>query len=229
MKTRTKKTILEICNFSSGISGVWTRAIEDAREFVKQGYDVHIYSSNETETGEQVASYDNSNPGIAIKRFPIKKRKGYALWFDFEESTIKLNPDIIICHGLRKPYLEVATKIAKKIGAKAYCVTHAPFIDKNLRSMSLNMIISIYDNLIGKKIMNSFDKIITICKWENEILIKLGCDKDKIEYIPNSLSDEFFKNIKTKENKKILFLGRMHPIKELDTLIRAFDTPQPRW
>ncbi len=214
--------ILQICNFSSGVSGVWTRVFEDAREFVKVGHELHIFSSNEYEDGKIVEKSEEILGEIKIKRFPVKRKKGYALWFNFEKEALELKPDIIICHGLRKPYLGPAIKIAKKIGAKIFLVTHAPFMEKKMRSHKINFIISLYDKFLGKKIMNSFDKIITICRWEKENLLKLGCDETKIEYISNSISDEFFIQKKAEEKNKILYLGRMHPVKGLKILIEAF-------
>ena len=68
--------ILEVCNFSSGVSGVWTRAIEDAREFIKEGYEVHIFTSDIQEDGELVSEKEEVLDGIHIKRFPVKKQKG---------------------------------------------------------------------------------------------------------------------------------------------------------
>ena len=222
MVTKRVIKVLQICNFSSGISGVWTRVLEDSREFAKRRiYEVHIFSSNIQEDGTPVKD-EETFEGIKIKRFPIRRKLGYALWFDFEEEAIKLNPDVIICHGLRKPYLNKVINISKKIGAKCYLVTHAPFVDKDLRSLKLNLLIKLYDLFYGKKVMNSFDKVIAICKWEENILIKLGCDYNRILYIPNALSNLFFEQKKEKEKKKIIYLGRMHPVKKIELLIRAF-------
>lgn len=218
---KMKKKILQICNFSSGISGVWTRVLEDSKELIKRGYEVHVFSSNKQEDGKLVSQNKEIKKEIDITRFPVTKQQGYALWFNFEEEALKLRPDIIICHGLRKPYLKPALNIAKKINAKCFCVTHAPFIDKELRSNKLNMIIWFYDKFIGKKIMNSFDKVIAICKWEKENLLDLGCNENKIEYIPNALPNEFFVQDKKEEKKKILYMGRMHPVKEIEVLIKA--------
>ena len=120
--------ILQICNFSAGVSGVWTRALEDAREFIKKGHKVYVFSTNKQENEEIAAPNHEIKEGIEITRFPIKRRIGYALWFDFEKEALQLNPDIIICHGLRKPYLGPALKIAKEINAKCFLITHAPFL-----------------------------------------------------------------------------------------------------
>ena len=219
--------ILMVCNYSSGISGVWTRVLEEAKEFIKQGHEVYVFSSDQQENGEKELSTQEIldvrlNNGIDIERFPIKRKVGYAIWFDFEKEALNLKPDVIIAHGLRKPYLNKVLKIKKKIGCKAFLITHAPFVDKELRSWKTNFIIFLYDTFFGKKIMNSFDKIISICRWEKEILLKLGCKEDKIVYLPNSLSEEFFNKEPISEEKKILYLGRMNPVKEIELLIEAF-------
>jgi len=209
--------ILQICNFSSGVSGVWTRVLEDAREFTKRGHEVYVFSSNEQD-GELVLSSQELKEGIDITRFPVTRKHGYALWFNFEEEALKLNPDIIICHGLRKPYLKPAIKIAKKVGAKCFLVTHAPFLEKGLRSEKLNLIIWFYDKFYGKRIMKSFDKVIAICRWEKPFLVKIGCDKGRMAHIPNSLSEEFFNQEKAGEKENIFYLGRISKIKDLETL-----------
>ena len=214
--------ILQICNFSSGVSGVWTRVFEDSKEFIKGGHEVHVFSSDEHEDRKMVEKSEEILEEIKIKRFPVTRKQGYALWFDFEKEALELKPDVIICHGVRKPYLGPAIKIAKKNGAKIFLVTHAPFINKKMRSSKLNFIILLYDKFYGKKVINSFDKVISICKWEKKELLKLGCDEGRIEYIPNSISDKFFIQKKEEEKNKILYLGRMHPVKGIPTLIEAF-------
>lgn len=55
-------------------------------------------------------------------------------------------------------------------------------------------------------------------------MLKLGAKKEKIIYSPNGISEEFFKQKKFKEDKnKILFLGRIAPIKNLEVLIKAMN------
>jgi glycosyltransferase involved in cell wall biosynthesis len=210
------KKILIICNFSKGISGTFTRAFEDAKEFVKRGHEVHIFSSNETE--ERLIVDREVLEGVMIKRFPVSRKIGYALWFLVEEEVLKLRPDIIICHGYRKPYTNKAVKIAKKIEAKCFLITHSPFnVERNWK---LRLFTKLYD-LFCKNILNKFDKVIAITKWEMPYLSKLGCKKEKIVYIPNGLPNEFFEN--RKEGNGILFLGRITPLKDLDILDLALE------
>src|SRR3990167_11404045 len=103
MIIKNKMKILQLCNFSSGISGVWTRVLEDSSEFIKRVHEVHVFSSDRTEDGVKVEGLQENSLGIRIKRFPVKFKVGYALWFDFDyfkKEIIALGPDVIICHGL---------------------------------------------------------------------------------------------------------------------------------
>jgi len=214
------KKILEICNFSSGISGVWTRVFEESKKLAKNN-DVYVFSSD-LENEKINPKKEEIISGIKIKRFPVKNRMGFALFFDFEKEALKLKPDIIICHGYRKPYLNKAIRIARKINAKIYLVTHAPFVERGLRNKFLEFIVSIYDKIYARRILNSFDKIIAITQWEIPYLINLGAKKEKIFLIPNGIPELFFSAKKGKEQKnKILFFGRINHIKSLETLILA--------
>ena len=100
------KKILEICNFSSGVSGVWTRVFEESKRLAIKN-EVYVFSSD--------LDNNNVNPikeeiieKVKVRRFHVTNRMGYALFFDFEKEAMALQPDIIICHGYRKPYLNKA-------------------------------------------------------------------------------------------------------------------------
>lgn len=216
--------ILELSPFSAGICGVWTRVLGEAERLAKN-HEVHVFSSNiERGTGKNkiVKPYEVINK-VKITRFPAKASFGQNTFFwGFTEEALKLKPDIIITHAYRQYYSTKALKIAKRLGVPCFLVTHAPFLDKKLRNWKLNSAVFLYDKLIGKRILNQYTKIIAITKWEIPYLLNLGCKKDKIIYIPNGIPEEFFKQKKEKEQNKILFLGRIAPIKDIETLIKAF-------
>ena len=216
--------ILEITAFSAGICGLWTRVSQESKLLSKK-HDVYVFSSNiyRGKNNEKKAKPDETLNNIKIKRFPPFFSFGQNTFFwNYYNEAIKLKPDIIITHAYRQYYATLALKIGKKLGIPVFLVTHAPFLDKKLRSKKLNFAVFLYDNFIGKKILNKYTKIITITKWENPHLLKLGVKKHKIIHIPNGVPQEFFTIKKQKHEKNtILFLGRIAPIKNIETLLKA--------
>jgi len=220
--------ILELTNFSAGICGVWQRVKQEAFELSKRGYDVRVFSSNAIKGSKDLASCEENINNIQIKRFSFKKLGGESFMnWDFKKEGIEYSPDIIIAHSYRHSHTLKALKLSKELKkqgkkCKVFLVTHAPFARDSTRNFLQRLIVSLYDNFVGKFTINKFDKILIISHWEIPHLIKIGAKKDKILYLPNGIPEEFF-SLKTqsKEEKKILFFGRISPIKSIETAISA--------
>jgi len=224
MKKRKLK-ILELTAFSAGICGVWARVLAESRILAKKNA-VHVFSSDIFRGGEiKKAKEFEIIDRVKIHRFKTKGSFGDNTFFwNFEKEAIKLKPDVIVCHAYRQYYSTKALTIAKKLNIPCFLVTHAPFLKKKLRSWKLNLAVFLYDNFIGKRIINKYKKVLAITKWERPYLLDLGCQENRIVYVPNGIPEEFF-NIPLKQrknNKRILFFGRIAPIKNLEVLIKAF-------
>ena len=218
--------ILEIAPFSAGTCGLWAR-IKSETQLLAKKHDIYVFSSNikrgsgRPETAEK---YEEIN-GVKIYRFPVKFHIGENTYFwNFEKEALKLKPDIIITHAYRQFYSSAALKISKKLKIPCFLVTNAPFVELKTRGFCLSMLTYVYDKLVGRYTINSYDKVLAITKWELPYLSKIGCKMEKIVYSPNGVPDEFFKIDAKKRNnkiKKILFLGRIAPIKDIETMIEA--------
>ncbi|MBI4448063.1 glycosyltransferase family 4 protein, partial [Candidatus Woesearchaeota archaeon] len=215
--------ILMICEFSAGSCGVWNRVFNIGKSLVKLGHEVHIFSSNRVKGTKEVAQENEVLEGVNIKRFPVRFSLGEnALFWKFKKELFELKPDIIDAHVYRHPHSTVIPKYARELNIPCILTTHAPFVERELRSAPLNVGVWLYDKLLAKKIWNSYTKIVAISQWEFPHLEKLGCDKEKLAYISNGVPDEFFKTEPSQKRTDIvLFLGRVAPIKDLETLIKA--------
>jgi len=217
--------ILEICPFSAGICGVWNRVLSESKEFVKLGYEVMVFSSNIEKGTAKIASSEENIGKIKIKRFISKQDfldkliSGNVTYFSFEDELTNLKPDIVITHLLH-PHSFKALRLCEQQNIPCYLVTHAPFNVK--RNFILSILTEIYRLIKVKSKINKFTKIIAITQWEKPYLLKLGIPEEKIVYIPNGIPEEFFKQkINKKPTKDVLFLGRIAPVKNLETLIEA--------
>jgi len=229
--------ILEICNFSAGICGVWTRVIEESKRLVEKGHEVAIFSSNLEKGTNKTVSCDEKIGSIKIKRFsalvPGHDKLSFIpggesfMFFKFAQDAMKFNPDVIFVHNYRQFHTTEALKIVKRLKikgkkCKVFLVTHAPFPEGDITRTFWGHAASwFYDFFIGRFTLNKFDKILTISHWEIPFLKKIGAKKSKIVYIPNGIPEEFFSQKKSSEEKKILFLGRISPKKKIETLISA--------
>lgn len=215
--------LLELTNYSSGICGVWQRVKQESEFLSKAGHEVKIFSSNLVKGSKEFASEIDNLGEVSIQRFPARILGGESFMkWNFEKEAMAYSPDIIIAHGYRHPHTTKAIKLAKKIHARVFLVTHAPFERELTRTPLQNLIVWIYDKFIGSKKLNDFDYIIAITRWEVPYLLNLGVDKNKIIYIPNGIPQDFFDTKQSKEKSKILFLGRISPIKNLEILINSF-------
>lgn len=211
--------ILEICPFSKGACGVWTRVKNESLEFSRLGHKVAVFSSNLEKGTNRIVEPEEKIENIEIFRFPTKNAifSQNVKHFDFSKQLEIFSPDLVITHLLH-PHSFKALKICNELNIPIFLVTHAPFNIK--RKFPLNFLTKIWDYKVKKNI-NKFDKIITITNWEIPYLKKLGVNKYKISYIPNGIPNEFFTQKESKEFNKVLFLGRIAPIKNLETFIES--------
>ncbi len=221
--------ILELTNYTAGICGVGTRVKEESRLLAQKGHEVRIFSSDFTKGSKDRAPSEEKIGQVLIRRFKGVKLGGesYMTWNkrgSLEKAIIDYRPDVIIAHAYRHTHTVIASKVAKKIGAKSFLVTHAPFVENDSTRSLLSKwyIHAFHDPFIGRATLKRFDKIIAITKWEVPYLRKLGVPENKISYIPNGIPDAFFtqKPVMLQKNK-ILFLGRVAPIKNIETLLGA--------
>ncbi len=217
--------ILEICIFSAGIDGVFSRVKQESLLLSKK-HDVLIISSNLTKGSSKIAKSAERFGKVRIRRFPAKIMGGesYIKFDDLDivfRNAVDFKPDVIIAHCYRHKSMDLALKVAKLTGKKCFLVTHAPFATDENRSFAGKIAVKMYDKFIGPIKLKGFNKVIAITNWERPYLRKLWVPDNKIEYIPNGIPEEFFKQPHGNENEKILFLGRISPIKNIEVLIKA--------
>ena len=220
--------ILEVCHFSAGICGVWSRVREESIRLAEKGHEIKIFSSRFVKGTQEIAPEKDAIGKIEITRFPATHLGGESfMHWKYEKEALAFKPDVIMVHNYRQLHTTKALSIAKKLrkqgkNTRVFLVTHAPFVEGNItRSRLATNLVKLYDSFIGPRTLNKFDGIIVISNWEIPFLLKMNVRKEKIHYIPNGIPQEFFTQKKSSEKKKILFLGRVAPKKKLETLIEA--------
>ena len=204
------------------VCGGLNRIHHIVKPMADHGHEVHLFSTNLLKGTKKTLPAYEVYQGIHVHRSPVLLQFGEAYFWRFAQALRSVRPDVIEVHGYRQPYSTLALKVAKELGVPCFLTTHAPFLDKGLRSWPLELLVVLYDALLGKRVLNAYTKVLAISRWEIPLLRKLGCRADKIVYVPNGVAEEFFHNTKVKKQKQmILFLGRISPVKDLFTLVKA--------
>jgi len=139
------------------------------------------------------------------------------------------NFDVIHLHDSRCFQGIIAHHYARKYNIPYVLQAHGavlPFFQKQ-------QLKKIFDIVIGYKILKDASRVIALTKTEAEQYKKMGVDENKIEIVPNGIDLSEYENLPDrgvfrrkygiKSNEKIvLYLGRIHRIKGVDILVKAF-------
>lgn len=91
-----------------------------------------------------------------------------------------------------------------------------------------------FNFLAGKKLLTGANKLIALTNQEKEDYRKIGIQEDKITVIPNGINIDDFKLLPDRNNSRekfgvkeneilLLFIGRVHPKKGLNLLVKAMN------
>ncbi len=214
--------ILELANFSAGGCGVFAR-VKSESELLSRNHEVRIFSSDFVKGSSEKAAQFEQIGKVKIQRFKAIKLGGESfMYWSFAKEAIAFKPDIIFAHGYRHLHTTQALNLGKKLNIPVVLVTHAPFVEgDSTRSFPQKLAVRFYDFFIGSRTLNNFSKIAIIAHWEKEYLKKLNISSNKIVYLPNGISPDYFNGNPQSKNEDILFLGRISPIKDIGTLIKS--------
>lgn len=142
--------------------------------------------------------------------------------------------DIIHLHEYRTFQNIVAHQYAQKRDVPYVLQAHGSLP----RIMAKQKLKQVYDNLWGSRLLNDASRVIACNSMEAEQYKGMGVSEDKIEIIPYGIDLSVFDNLPKRgefrrkydlgsAQRIILYLGRIHKIKGLDLLAKAFtDLPK---
>jgi len=206
------------------------------KALVEKGIEVVVYTMNidgnkklDVPLGKEV-----NLDGVKVFYFPMTFRP-WQYSYKLHQALAKSVKDFDLIH-ITSVFLSVSTLgayYAKKFNKPYIISPHGSLMNEPLRNRNTKK--QIYISLIERKNLTDASAIHFTVETEKEEYIKAGLSLKKTIIIPNGLDIEEFNTItrdsathfKEKfgiapDKKIILFLGRLHRIKGLDTLIPAF-------
>ena len=199
-----------------------------SRELTKRGHEVAVFTSDYKLSRKWTDSLGN----IEVYSF-----KAWSSWakFYFTPTLIKIakdkikNFDLVHMHNYRTFQNIVVFHYAKKYGVPCVLQAHGSLP----RIMARQRLKQVYDVLFGYRLFKGVSKVIALSWVEAEQYKSMGVPDEKIAIIPNGIDlseyadlapkGSFKKKVGVKRNQRIvLYLGRIHKTKGIDFLIEAY-------
>ncbi|MEK6826032.1 MAG: glycosyltransferase family 4 protein [Nanoarchaeota archaeon] len=217
-------------------AGIETSILETYSILVKNGWDVTIHTSKDTLTEKNYLTDKDKIRGIEVKRYSYK-------WYGYFPDINWGMTNLVSLHNFNiVPHFYVFLKalFLKITGKKNFALVLTPHggfnPDWSIFSPIQRTIKIVYHYTIGVLLINiCVDAVRTISRWEKTEMIKKGVNSKLIVVIDNGIESEAFEDVEIKaspEIKKIveglgnyiIQVGRIHPIKNYETTIKAFET-----
>ena len=212
--------------------GVSTVVYQITKELLGKGHKVDVLTTN-----TRLRHGENRNlDGVSVYRFPVVSEKltnynivipvvNFLPWVKDRIETY----DCIHIHGHKNPYSMVVHHYAVKYDVPYVLQAHGSLP----RIGSWKRLKRVYDVLFGYRLLRDAAKVIALSRVEAEQYTRMGVPEEKIAIIPNGIDlseyavlpsrGAFKKKFGIPEDEKIiLYLGRIHRIKGIDFLVRAY-------
>jgi len=199
-------------------------------ELANRGHDITLITTD-FELDEKFINFVEKKD-IKIIPFKCKKNWGLFLYSPKMKKWVKKNIrnfDVINFHNFRSYQNNITSIYAKKYNIPYVLHAHGSLP----RIMNMQNLKLIYDIIFGYRLLKGASKVVATSSIEMQQYIKMGLSIKDIVLIPNGINlmeynqlpceGYFRKKFCLDINEKlILYIGRIHKIKGIDVLIKAF-------
>ncbi|MDO8467786.1 MAG: glycosyltransferase family 4 protein [Nanoarchaeota archaeon] len=209
------------------IGGVGQVVRELAERQVKEGHEVHVFTSDWDKKGH-IPVLEEIIEGVYVHRCKyLLQIANFAVIFpSVFNKLLKNDFDIIHSHVFGHVHFVLAAFAAKIKKIPHVHTTHCPWSDA-YRSFTGRLGILISYNIFSRLALKLTNKIIAITPWEIDFIKKYGGSKEKIEVIPNGMAEIFFNKISPNNFKRknkingrlVLYFGRLNVTKGPDKFV----------
>ena len=222
------KILQAIPFFTPARGGSVTAPYNLSKHLAKRGHEVTVFTTDFEFDEEYAKSLD------AVRVVPFHCIANMSLMLISPTMKRQLKKeikdfDVIHMHNFRSYQNVLVHHHAKKYGIPYILQAHGsvlPFFQKQRLK-------KLYDLVWGYRILKDASKVIALTKMEAEQYKKMGVDEDKIEIVSNGIDLSEYENLPERggfrkkylisdDEKIILYLGRIHKIKGVDLLVKAF-------
>jgi glycosyltransferase involved in cell wall biosynthesis len=219
--------------FSAPFGGPVAVVRSISKELAKR-HEVTVYTTSalDQKRDSQDSPVEVEADGYRVVYFPrIFKFSGFNVSPTMQRALKKTisEYDVIHLHSWRHFQDMIVHHYAKKYGVPYVLQAHGSLP----RIMAKQRLKWIYDVFFGYRLLRDASRVIALSRVEAEQYKRMGVPEEKIAIIPNGIDLSEYANLPPRgcfkrkfgikqEEKIVLYLGRIHWIKGIDILVKAF-------
>jgi len=207
---------------------------ETSKELARRGHEIEVYTTNaynQARNFKPKCKEQNMN-GFKVTYFNNLIRPGKL--FLSPEMIVALRKklkefDVVHTHFGRQVYDVAVGYYAEKYGVPYVLQAHGSLP----RIMAWRRLKWGYDVLFGYRLLRDASRVVALSRVEAQQYKAMGVPEEKIAIIPNGIDLSEYADLPPKgafkkkfginsDEKIVLYLGRIHKIKGIDILVRAF-------
>jgi glycosyltransferase involved in cell wall biosynthesis len=210
-------------------------AFDVGRELVKRGHEVTVFTSDARDLKNKIAVESDDISGMRVyyfrnwSMFPVS----FSKLFITPELPKRMNSDlksfdIIHAHEYTTYQNAIVHRFAKKYGVPYVLQVHGslPMEGRKVRKW-------LFEVFFGRRLLRDASKVIALSQAEADQYQRAGVPDEKISIVPNGIDLSEYRDLPSKGafkekfgincgEKIVLYLGRIHWIKGIDLLVKAF-------
>jgi glycosyltransferase involved in cell wall biosynthesis len=206
-----------------------------SKALVSMGHDVTVYTTDAKGPKERCATTRENLDGIEVLRF--RNLSNYLAW----QHQLFLSPsmkthltkrmsefDIVHFHTYRTYQNLIGFRLAKRNGVPIVLTPHGTLG----RISRKKMLKALFDVAIGQRMLRSLALAVALSENETRELQEFGLDESRIRIIPNGIDPSWYETLPAPNEfssqygfdgrRFVTYVGRLHRMKGLEHLIRAF-------
>jgi len=205
-----------------------------SKELAKRGHEVTVYTSNALDQKRRIKVSGSPQEINGINIYYFKNLLAFSNIFITlgMPSVIKKEMahfDVVHIHGFRSFHATITSAYALRCGKPYLISAHGTIPTQSRKEMWKTL----FDRSIGYHILRNASTAIALSQLEANQYKVVGVPEEKIEVIPNGIDlseyadpppkGSFRNKFAIDDNEKIvLYLGRIHKLKGIDFLIKAY-------